>query len=228
MTQIKEGGRRYLVQLGGSFAEPYDVEYLIQTDDFEEAKRVALDKFEELKGLIADAGFGSYKYDLTIKDNTDPLYWIWLLKENRYGEDMKDHVIGYILDPRTEKIIDMTQSSNRYESLEVSREARINEEIILEPGDKIVIVEGNDRERKIESVGKIKVHLVGSPRKTDYVEAWITERNWNPANDTVILPDEIDGFAGPMFNGTRMVVDGVEYKVFDRFETWDAYDFMSR
>lgn len=67
----------------------------------------------------------------------------------------------------------------------------------------------------------ITAHIYGMGGSTTIpTRAMLIYRNFNPCFDHVIMGPELAGLVGPMYNGNKMKAsDGVEYKVFDRYES---------
>lgn len=60
------------------------------------------------------------------------------------------------------------------------------------------------------------------------VNANLIRRDYNPCNDVIVTCEAIPGMLGPMYDGNKMEIDGVTYKVHDRFESAELYDCLSR
>lgn len=78
----------------------------------------------------------------------------------------------------------------------------------------------------------VPVFFNGSPNG-DVIDATILTRDYNPCHDKVIMPKiaphkVYPNTVGWMFDGRHMVIDGVTYRVFDRCETLEVYDALSR
>lgn len=90
----------------------------------------------------------------------------------------------------------------------------------------VVISEYENKVRDIEAIPACICTSYGLIRRN--VSAAIVERNWNPCFDSIIRGENIEGMIGPMYDGLQLEIDGITYKVHNRYETSEIYDMMSR
>lgn len=81
----------------------------------------------------------------------------------------------------------------------------------------------------------IDVSVIGLPTDSCRftIPAKIIERDIQGKKDKVLVPIKEGtplqslSIVGPFFNGTSCLIDGIESKVMDRFETTEAYELLS-